>query len=121
VFLAAAAAAVMFPVSRTMYSGDPIMAIIPNLLLFTPYRKEVRSYWKQLVKIETDAKDFTFEALKFATEGFRYPAIVRGLFAETAAAERWIDREYLSSRIGEFVIVVVSDANDNTLQTNASC
>jgi hypothetical protein len=122
------AAAVMFPVSRTMYSGDPIMAIIPNLLLFTPYREEVRSYWKQLVKIETgvkrvphripiiDAKDYTFEALKFATEGFRYPAIVRGLFAGTAAAERWIDPEYLSSRIGEFVIPVVSDANYNTLQ-----
>jgi hypothetical protein len=122
------AAVVMFPVSRTLSSNDPLMSIIPNALLFTPYREEARAYWKSLIKIDRnvqrvptripiiDAKDYTFESLRFATEGFRYPAIVRGIFAGTPAADKWVDPEYLSSRIGEFVIPVVSDANYNTLQ-----
>jgi hypothetical protein len=122
------AAVVMFPVSRTLSSNDQLMSIIPNALLFTPYREEARSLWKDLIKIDRkvqrtptripiiDAKDYTFESLRFATEGFRYPAIVRGLFSGTPAADKWTDPEYLSSRIGEFIIPVVSDANYNTLQ-----
>lgn len=122
------AAAVMFPISRTNYSCDPLMAIIPNALLFTPFREQTKAYWRDIIKIDRnvqrvphripiiDAKDYSFESLKFATEGFRYPAIVRGLFTGTPAADKWTDPEYLSSRIGEFIIPVVSDANYNTLQ-----
>eukprot|EP00604_Paraphysomonas_vestita_P003770 CAMPEP_0174823166 /NCGR_PEP_ID=MMETSP1107-20130205/22043_1 /TAXON_ID=36770 /ORGANISM="Paraphysomonas vestita, Strain GFlagA" /LENGTH=327 /DNA_ID=CAMNT_0016044673 /DNA_START=60 /DNA_END=1040 /DNA_ORIENTATION=+ len=119
---------VLFPISRTLSSGDSLIAIIPNALLFTPFREEVKAYWKQIIKIDTNvkrsplqipiiqAKDYSFESLRLATEGFRYPAIVRGLFTGTPAAEKWIDPEYLSSRIGEFIIPVVSEATYNTLQ-----
>lgn len=76
------AAGVMFPVSRTMYSGDPMMAIIPNFLLFTPFREEARNYWKQLIKIDRnvqrvphqipviDAKDYSYESLRLLLKVF---------------------------------------------------
>lgn len=104
------------------------MAIIPNALLFTSFREEARSYWNSINKIQTkvkrapiqipiiEAKDYTFEALRDATEGFRYPAIVRGLFLGSQAAKKWQDPEYLSSRIGDFIVPVVSEATYNTLQ-----
>ena len=104
------------------------MAIIPNALLFGPFREETRELWKKVIVVDKslklepqqipiiDAKDYTFEKLKAATEGFRYPAIVRGLFTGSAAEKKWKDPEYLSSRIGEFIIPVVSKATYNTLQ-----
>lgn len=104
------------------------MAMVPNALLFTPFREEVKKYWREINKIDTNvhrsalqipiiqAKDYSFESLRLATEGFRYPAVVRGLFKGTPAAEKWVDPEYLSSRIGDFIIPVVSEATYNTLQ-----
>lgn len=104
------------------------MTLIPNAMLFGPFREEARAMWKNvnvLDKSKTyepkqipiiEYKDYTFEKLKAATEGFRYPAIVRGLFLGSAAQKKWQDPEYLSARIGEFIIPVVSKATYNTLQ-----
>jgi hypothetical protein len=117
-----------FPVMKTLQAGDSLMNIIPNALLFGPFREETRALWKSLPVVDTsktyepqqipiiDAKDYTFEKLRAATEGFRYPAIVRGLFIGSNAEKKWKDPEYLSSKIGDFVIPVVSKATYNTLQ-----
>mmetsp|Transcript_15368 Transcript_15368/g.23137 ORF Transcript_15368/g.23137 Transcript_15368/m.23137 type:complete len:369 (+) Transcript_15368:50-1156(+) len=122
------AAIVMIPILRTRQAGDSLLHIIPNALLFTSYREEARSFWNQFNNIDRsikrapiqipiiDAKDYSFESLRTATENFRYPAIVRGLFIGSNAEKRWTDPEYLSSRIGEFIIPVVSKATYGTLQ-----
>jgi hypothetical protein len=38
--------AALFPVWRTLRAGDPLSHMYVNLLLFTPYRDQVKQLWK---------------------------------------------------------------------------
>eukprot|EP01031_Cornospumella_fuschlensis_P039930 gene39930-48626_t len=122
--------AVLFPVWKTLQCQDPISFILPNLLLFTPFREEARALWFKLVKINTkiirqpshvpviNAADYTFEALRDATENWRYPAIVRGLFNGTPAMDKWTSADYLPGVLGDFVVPVVRSAIVGQLQND---
>jgi len=104
--------------------------IIPNVLLFTPYRELARSYWEKLVHVDKnvhrppihvptiEAKDYTFESLRKATDNFRFPAVVRGLFNDVPGLEKWKDVNYLNSKIGHFDVPVVKKALYGTLQND---
>ena len=131
VIIPAILAAVLFPVWKTIQSGDPLSYMYPNFLLFTPHRNETRAQWKSVLKYsdkiyepekvpEMKYADFTMEKLKKATNNWRSPAIVRGLFSGSPAAEKWGIDGYLSSKIGDFLIPVVGNARYNTLQNNRS-
>lgn len=118
------------PVYRTLCALDPISFIYPNFLLYTNQRNATREYWEKNLKIDTSvihepthlpailAKDFSMESLKKATEGFRYPAVVRGIFNNTPAMEKWASLDYLPSRIGKFQIPVIREAIVGKVQNN---
>lgn len=111
-------------------SGNPLNYMIPNFLLFTPYRNAAVNAWMKYIKIDTgviydhnhvpiiQAKDYTFETLRKATHNWRSPAIVRGLFSNTKAAQKWNTPDYLPSRIGKFIIPVVRNAVYGTNQND---
>ncbi|CAM9515068.1 unnamed protein product, partial [Ectocarpus fasciculatus] len=65
-----------------------------------------------------DAKDYSFESIRRATDNFRYPAVVRGLFNGAPAMEKWKDVNYLNSKIGHFTVPVVKKAVYGTLQND---
>jgi hypothetical protein len=119
-----------YPAIRTRNARNPLSFMIPNFLLFTPFRDLTRSYWNSLLKVDTavkreplhvpiiEAKDYSFESLREATEGFRYPAVVRGLFSDVPGVKKWSDVNYLNSRLGDFDVPVVRKAVYNTLQND---
>jgi hypothetical protein len=129
VVLPAILAAILFPVWKTINSGDPLSHMYPNFLLFTPYREEVKAAWKDTLKFSDKVhvpehiptipySEFTMEKLKEITNNFRSPAIVRDMFKGTAAHDKWGVDGYLSSKIGDFMIPVVRNAKYNTLQND---
>jgi len=67
-----------------------------------------------------EAKDYSYESLRRATEDFRYPAVVKGLFLNTSGSEKWGQKGYLSGKIGKYLIPVVQDASYGTLQNQRS-
>ncbi len=67
---------------------------------------------------EIDAKDYSFDALRLATDNWRHPAVVRGLFSNTVASKKWAEPGYLAGKIGDFVIPVVQNAAYGTLQND---
>lgn len=123
---------VLYPLWRTIQVNDPVLFFLPNLLLFTPFRETTRSLWNALVTIDKtkpieprhvpviEAKDYTVEKLREATENWRYPAIVRGLFKGTPAEKKWPTKEYFPSRIGKYQIPVVHNAIVGKVQNNRS-
>lgn len=122
--------AIAIPLLKFHATSDPISFILPNLLLFTNLREETKQLWAERVKIDTaihmdtahipiiEYKDYTFERLKQATENFRYPAVVRGMFLDTPAATKWLEPNYLASKIGDYRIPVVMTATYGTLQND---
>lgn len=112
----------LLPVFFTLQAGDPLSFMLPNFLLFTNLRSLARSQWESLLKLNTavhhtphhvpivSAEQYSYESLREATENFRYPAVVRGLFSNTPAARKWGEPGYLSSIIGDFSIPVINDA-----------
>jgi hypothetical protein len=120
--------ALLVPVLKTLFAGDPLSYMYPNFLLFTLFREVAKDAWKQVLHVDTavqraptqipsiQAEDYSFESLRAATDNFRHPAVVRGFFKGTKAAEKWTDPEYLNSRIGDFSIPVVMRAEYNTGQ-----
>lgn len=60
--------------------------------------------------------DFSYEAMRRATNNFRIPAVVRGLFNGTTATEKWHNEDYLPSKLGQFTIPIVRNAVVGTLQ-----
>lgn len=116
------------PAIKTLQAGNPLSFMIPNFLLFTPYRQTVKDMWPTLIKVDKsvirapmqipiiDAADYTFEGMRAATDNWRHPAVIRGFFNGTAALEKWSSTDYLPSKIGDFVVPVVGDATYNTLQ-----
>lgn len=121
-----------FPAFKTWQVGDPLTYMYPNFLLFTPFRKATSEAWKKVLVVnkavkrhhthitEIDAKDYTFETLRDATNNFRHPAVVRGLFLDAPGVKKWHLPGYLSSKIGHHVIPVVNNAEYGTLQNDRS-
>jgi hypothetical protein len=122
--------AVLVPVLKTWFSGNPLSHMYPNALLFTPFRQAAIDAWKQALVVDTavkraptqiptiNAEDYSFESMREATDNFRHPAVVRGFFKGTKAAEKWMDPEYLNSKIGDFEIPVVMKAQYNSGQND---
>jgi hypothetical protein len=42
--------------------------------------------------------------------------VYRGLFKDTIAVEKWVDADYLSSKLGNFLIPIVRDGVVGTMQ-----
>jgi hypothetical protein len=129
VVLPALLAAVVFPVWKTLQSGDPLTYMYPNFLLFTPYREAVKEQWKKVLQYPTEVKkhehvptmeyaDFTMEKLREMTNNWRSPAVIRNMFTGTPAYDKWSVDGYLSAKIGDFMIPVVRNARYNTLQND---
>lgn len=124
--------ALLFPMWKTLQAGDPLEYMLPNLLLFTPFREQAKAAWFRVVKINKAVKrspthvpviaaeDYTFEGMREATENWRYPAIVRGFFNGTPAQEKWVTLDYLPSRLGKFSVPVVKSALVGKLQNDRS-
>ena len=122
--------AVLVPLWQTYKVNDPLSYLKPNLMLFTNMRDQTREEWKKVLKFNEgvqeypshvptiEAKDYTFERLRQATENWRYPAVVRGMFADSPAATKWPTADYLSSKIGDFIVPVVRNGVVNTLQND---
>lgn len=120
----------LIPVYWTYLSGDPFSAMYANFLLFTPFRESARSAWANIVHFdsavskghtpipEIQAEDYSFETLRYATENFKYPAVVRGLFKGTPAIEKWAEPGYLASKIGKYNVPVTRKAIYGTLQND---
>lgn len=101
---------------KTISNGEPIQHIIPNILFLFPFACRVAPFfWKDPSTIlpevtqhtpirEISAADFSYEKLREVTENFYYPAVVRGLFLNTTAVNRWAEKGYLSSKLGDFMV-----------------
>jgi len=120
----------MFPAYKTRMAGDPLCFMIPNALLFTPFRDTAIFYWKKYKKYDTNVfykpmhvpeiqkEDYSFESLRHATDNFRHPAVVRGFFKGTRALEKWTEPGYLSSKIGDYEIPAVMKATIDKPQSD---
>lgn len=111
------------------YAKDPLMYMIPNMMMFLPFREVTISLWGSLIQYpkepiepqqvpEIHAKDFSFEALRVVTKNFKSPAVVRGLFQNTTGLKRWSESGYLDSFFGEYEIPVVTKAVHDRGQQN---
>ena len=119
-----------FTAWKTNFATDPLDFMYPNALLFTGRRQETENLWKKLIKIDKSiiydhphvpiipADQYTLEGLKRATQNWRYPAIVRGLFNDVPASKLWTTADYLPSKLGEFKIPVVRQATLDSMQTD---
>jgi len=120
-----------FFAKNTITAGDPLYHMIPNMLLYTPFRGLTKFIWDVMepthslpekaehVHIaELTAEEFTFESLKEATDNFRHPAVVRGLFEDTPARTNWPKSGYLSSKLGDHIVPVVQKASVGTAQSD---
>jgi hypothetical protein len=114
----------------TKRAGDPLDHIIPNALLFTPYKQKLEGEWDkrpiydgrpvydhQHIPIMA-VEDYTYERIAVATENFRRPVVVRGFFNGTTAVNRWTDPEFLAERLGDFETSVIQNALYGTAQTD---
>jgi hypothetical protein len=104
---------VLVAILKTHFADDPLIYIVPNFLMFTPFREQTKAWWKHVLHVDKavahepthiaviEAENYNMEALRVATENFRYPAVVRGLFKGSTALEKWPQPGYLKSKIGE--------------------
>lgn len=108
---------------------DPLTHLVPNFLLFTSFRTATDASWDWVLERNIDksityepqpipemtAEEFSFEKMREATSNFRYPAVVRGMFANTTAIQNWHKPGYVSSRLGDFEVAVVQKAKPNKM------
>jgi hypothetical protein len=76
--------------------------------LGSPLERRKRATWDSLDRVRPPAKsvpvpelqtsEYSFAALRRLSEGFRRPVVVRGLFADAPALERWKTPEYMLER-----------------------
>ncbi len=123
-FQAALLALIAFCAKRTVQSGDPIIYMIPNFLLFTPFPEVTQYVWsvldplsrlneiKEPVPIgEIPREGFSMEVMKECTEGWSEPCVARGVFAGTPALKNWGKKDYLSqSALRDFNVMYAEDA-----------
>lgn len=120
-------------------NGDPIIHVLPNLCLFFPLPALTHSLWESIIKYDTSkvydhdhvpiipAEEYSMERLREATKNFKSPAVVRGLFSDTAAVKKWKDHSYLANSVlGDQIVPVVRGAvydggqNNRTTDTFAN-
>eukprot|EP00968_Pinguiococcus_pyrenoidosus_P008320 scaffold585_cov237-Pinguiococcus_pyrenoidosus.AAC.4 len=57
------------------------------------------------------AEDYSYEKLRRATENWRKPVLVKGLFKGTKGVENWDSPDYLPSRMGHLTVPVYENAS----------
>lgn len=104
--------------------------VIPNLLLFTGFRQTTLYFWNKVIKIDQriiynhthipiiNSEDYSYELLKKATNNFRNPVVVKGLFDDTLGVKKWHEPDYLPNIIGNIELSVIPDATYGTSQRN---
>lgn len=118
-----------FIVKRTLEAGDPIYYLIPNCLLYTPFINQLAFLWKVIdpwqrlpeEHVHTHVpilmpEDFNMESLKKATQNFKHPVLVRGLYKDTPAVKNWGKKGYLTKIFGEFFMPYIDKADYGTYQ-----
>lgn len=113
-----------------VYSGDSLVTLIPNFLLYTPWRLTNAQAWHFFNSYRYDVDqtyerthiaeiypnkegNLDFEELRQATNGFRDPAVVRGLFSDTVAMREWTKNGYLEERLKNFTIPLFADGDES--------
>jgi len=118
-----------FIVKRTIDAGDPVYYIIPNALMYTPFKGALYQCWKYMdpwqrlnkehvpthVPILTP-EEFNMESLKKATQNFKHPVLVRGLYKDTPAVKNWGKKGYLAEKFGKFYMPYIDKATYGTYQ-----
>jgi len=110
-------------------SKDPMIYLIPNFLIFTPFRDATAWCWKKvlvygkeeipLIPIkELSASNYSYENLREITDDFKHPGVVRGLFADTPGVKKWTKPGYLEQYLGNFTVPVIQRAVYGTTQTD---
>jgi hypothetical protein len=102
--------------------------ILPYALLLSPFREELHQLWQKHAVLDTRiiypahhipeilAQDYSYEAIRKASDNFRHPVVVRGLFNNSRAVELWGTKDYLPSVFKDFDIPIVRNATVGTLQ-----
>lgn len=127
---------VLFTLYRNYtFSGNPLILMLPNFVMgLTPFMYTAARMFdyfldyeslpiqekQHIAEIFPDADgNLDFEAIRRATENFREPAVVRGLFKDTPAVNKWAKPGYLEHRFSNFSMLVNQngradrDINDN--------
>ena len=106
---------IVIAVRNATYAQHPLAYLVPNVLMYTPFREATLAAWDRVLQYdrvekdpvpiaEMNAADYSYDALRKLTHGFRSPAVVRGMFANTTAVARWTEPGYMASQIGKFEI-----------------
>lgn len=114
-------------VRNNKVSKDPLIYMIPNFLLFTPFRSATKWCFQKVLVYDTEekeltpvpeipAKEYSFERLREITDDFKHPAVVRNMFSDTYAVKKWTKPGYLSQYLGDFEIPVIERAVYGTEQ-----
>ena len=123
--------AIWISILNTCAVGDPLIFLLPNFLLFTPFHHLATPIWRKIQPTdylptsglqnhkpipEMHADDYTFESFRELTGGFLYPAVVRGIFANTTAVKKWAEPGYLTDPnvLGNFEILVQQRGKEAT-------
>ena len=114
---------IAFCAKRTVQSGDPIIYMIPNFLLFAPFPEITKYVWSVLDPLsrltdvrehahinEIECEKFSMQAMEECTEGWSEPCIVRGLFIGTRAVNEWDKKGYLSSLLHDYNVSYAENA-----------
>lgn len=104
---------------------EPIYHVIPNLLMFTPWRYKCPEWWRDPFEYlpkepqahqpipEIAADDYSYEKLRTVTRNFRVPVVIRGLFRDTPAVRHWHRPGYLGNKtpLGDHEIAIMRKGN----------
>lgn len=115
------------------YTGDSLLVIIPGIMMYLPIYYPTIKVWRFLMNYDllheiepqsvtviypgADGK-INYEELRQATENFRSPVVVRGLFANTTAVKKWSQPGYLAEKLGKYPIPVVQNSAVNGRQSD---
>ena len=63
-------AMIFVPVYRTLLSGDGVSSIVPNFLLFTPYRELAKKLWTERIIVDMNVKREPLQIASIEAKGF---------------------------------------------------
>lgn len=108
------------------YSGDPLIFMIPNFFMgLTPWIYTAARMWNYILDYESlpirEKQHITellpnadgnldFEKLRLVTNNFAEPAVVRGLFSDTPAVEKWTKHGYMEQRLSNMSMIINANA-----------